>query len=363
MPLVRIRGKIHPVFQSDIPVGKMPVTRDSLQFNGVPQKRRGALKRGEYVPIADLLFDSKKPLSTEEKVAIRSQYVTAFTGEGAHMVPYVHENIQSLTTLDQGVEGACTLACLLNMMHISGKDQLAKKSWNKIRRKTYWGKIYRNILRGDLREKGSICDHQEMLQVGYEQNVPLIQNVLADPYFRYVPIRSHERMENLLNPEVVTDPDDWLGQIGDCIENLVRRGIPVGIAQNGHARVIVAFNKTHVLMMDSWGDRWSEQKSLGLVKDTFAAGFSTLPKYVMYGAVRDLIYFDHAGSKQADQPAPATPSDENTAESKQSEPKKPKKPKKAKEPKKPKKPKQKPKEPRRSSRIKNKTRLFQRLRL
>ena len=350
MPLVRIRGKIHPIFESDIPMSKMPMTRDTLQFNGVRQKGRGALKRGEYVSVGEKDFVSKRPLSNEEKAEIRSQYVENFTKEGAHMVPYVHENIQSITTLDQGVEGACTLACLLNMMHISGKDHLAKKSWNSIRRKTYWNRVYQTILRGDLRENGSISDHQEMLQVGYEQNVSLIKNVLADPSFRYVPIRSHENRENLLNPDVVTDPDDWLGQIGDYIENLVRRGIPVGIAQNGHARVIVAYDETHVLMMDSWGDRWSEEWSLGTVKDTFAAGFSTLPKYVMYGAVRDLIYFDHdAGeSKQAEQ----------VGESKQGEEIPRKKPRK-----KPKKEPKKTREPRRSSRIRNQTRLFYQLRL
>ena len=299
MPLVpAVKGKIHPVFQSDIPVEKMPVTRDSLQFNGIRQKRRGALERGEYVPNSGLDFYSKKALTQKEKLEIRSQYVTEFTGEGAYMVASVRRNIASLTTLNQGGEGACTIACLLNMMHISSKDHLANKSWSKIRHKTYWGKIYRNILQGDLRPKPGgkkeIGDHQEMLQVGYEQKVPLIQNVLADESFRYVPIRSYEQTETLLNPEVVTNPDDWLGQIGDYIENLIGHNIPVGIAQNGHARVIVAFNKTHVLMMDSWGDRWSEKWELGLVKDTFAAGFSTLPKYVMYGAVRDLIYFDNA---------------------------------------------------------------------
>jgi len=323
MPLVpAVKGKIHPVFQSDIPVEKMPVTRDSLQFNGIRQKRRGALERGEYVPNSGLDFYSKKALTQKEKLEIRSQYVTEFTGEGAYMVPSVRRNIASLTTLNQGVEGACTLACLLNMMHISGKDHLAEKSWSKIRRQTYWGKIYRNILRGDLRPKPGgkkeICDHQEMLQVGYEQETletdgcGLFHNVLNDSSFRYVPIRSYEQTETLLNPEVVTNPDDWLGQIGDYIENLVRRGIPVGIAQNGHARVIVAFNKTHVLMMDSWGDRWSETWGLGLVKDTFAAGFSTLPKYVMYGAVRDLIYFDNAvngssGGESKSEPAAPPP--------------------------------------------------------
>ena len=50
-------------------------------------------------------------------------------------------------------------------------------------------------------------------------------------------------------------------------------------------------------MLDSWGDNYAvEQKEVGTgaqrYQDKFKAGFSVLNKMVMYGDVRDLIYFE-----------------------------------------------------------------------
>ena len=70
------------------------------------------------------------------------------------------------------------------------------------------------------------------------------------------------------------------------------------MSSNGHARVAVGYNDTDLLFLDSWGDNYAveqEPQRIGKgeqVQDKFKAGFSVFNKFLMYGDVRDVIYFD-----------------------------------------------------------------------
>ena len=274
------------------------------------------------VKCEDHEVEQARKLSNKERDDERKRLVDAFP----NMVPLVKENILDRRTLDQENEGAGPVACLFNLLHVCNKDHFhpmigrgnrrRAMTWNQIRQKKYWNKVYKKILRGGVREPGAILDHQEMFQIGLRQNIPVISNVLSDPSFRYIPITAREYNERYLNPNVVTDASKWIDQIQDLIEGLINRGIPVGIAQNGHARVIVGFTDTDIVMLDSWGDNWPQRRpKMYNYQDTFSAGFSTLPKYVIYGAVRDIIYFDTSIEQQMEQLSVSA------GESKQSEPK------------------------------------------
>lgn len=304
----------------------MDFTRDDITNRIGVKIPRGNKK---FIPAVDFRDDeiepgSDKSLSNSERDDERRRLVDVFP----NMVHLVKDNIIDLRTLDQQREGACTVACLMHLIHASGKDHLhpltgrgnrrKPMTWNQIKQKKYWNGIYKKILRGNVKEPGVILDHQEMFQVGLEQRIPVISNVVSDPSFRYVPILSRGYNERYLNPNVVSDASKWIDQIQDLIEGLIIRGIPVGIAQNGHARVIVGFNDTDIVMLDSWGDNWAQKRpKMYKYQDTFSAGFSTLPKYVIYGAVRDIIYFDTTLEQQMGQ------LNVSAGESKHSEPRKP----------------------------------------
>lgn len=302
----------------------MDFTRDDITNRTGIKIPRGNKK---FIPAVDFRDDEIEPgsaevLSNEERDDERRRLVDVFP----NMVPLVKDNILDLRTLNQGEEGACTVACLMHLIHASGKDNLhpmtgrgnrrKAMTWNQVKQKKYWNGIYKKILRGNVKEPGTILDHQEMLQIGLEQRIPVISSAVSDPLFRYVPILSRGYNERYLNRNVVSNASLWIDQIQELIESLINRGIPVGIAQNGHARVIVGFNDTDIVMLDSWGDNWTQKRpKMYKYQDTFKAGFSTLPKYVIYGAVRDIIYFDTSIEQQMEQLSVSA------GESKQNEPK------------------------------------------
>ena len=229
--------------------------------------------------------------------------------------------MMTLKTLDQDQDGACTVASLFNLMHVNDKDHLhpwrgrgARRramTWNQIKALTvgghgvYFGyKVFSQITK-KLENQRDPEDYQEMLQVG--SSIPVISNVLADPQFRYVPIRSRKLREAYINRDIVSDGNDFVNQIGAFIEGLLDRGIPVGMSSNGHARVAVGYNDTEMLYLDSWGDNYAVEQEIQSggkgeqVQDKFKAGFSTFNKYVMYGDVRDIVYFDTPIEQEIDQ--------------------------------------------------------------
>ena len=85
--------------------------------------------------------------------------------------------------------------------------------------------------------------------------------------------------------------------IGNHIESRIDRNIPVGLSFNGHARVVVAYNDTHLLFMDGWAPNSDQfvanQRGDGYM-DYYIDGFSTVEKYMVYKDCRDLVYFEEA---------------------------------------------------------------------
>jgi len=260
------------------------------------------LKKGRpkhFIPAAQQEFDlkSRKNISDDGKRKERARLLRLFPN-----MLLKEDRLYSLTTLDQDEDGACTIASLFNLMNIVGKNGLhGGMTWAKIKNLknhhgTYFGKqVYDKIIKGLGRH---VEDYQETFDRGAKLKIPVILNVLKDQSFRYVPIRSRDYREAYFNRGVVGDKaSEILTKIKKYIESRIDHGIPVGVSSNGHARVIVGYNDKDIVMLDSWGDNYAvEQKEVGTgaqrYQDKFKAGFSVLNKMVMYGDVRDLIYFE-----------------------------------------------------------------------
>ena len=290
--------------------------RDDLKYNTALRKG----KDPQYIPWMEQHFDlsSRKELTAAQRTAERQRLIKEF-----NIVQKVRDQMLKLTTLDQAYDGACTIASLFNLLHIEGKDELhppkkVGKSekpmlWDDIKKLNkkgteglYFAKqVYHKITQYKkevLGGESDAQDYQETLQLGKKLNIPVIENILNDESFRYVPVRSRINGERYMNYEVAgNDPKKFVNSVKIYIENLLGKGIPVGFTANGHARVIVGCNDTDVVMLDSWGDNYSvEQKELNWGKlnyqDKFKAGFSTMNKIVVYGDMRDIIYFEPSES-------------------------------------------------------------------
>lgn len=293
----------------------MDFTRDDITTRTGIKKGRGVenfIPAGQY----KLNVASRRVISDDERDTTREEYMNSF-----YIVDKVKSRMMTLKTLDQDQDGACTVASLFNLMHVNDKDHLhpwrgrgARRramTWNQIKALTvgghgvYFGYKVFNQITKKLENQRDPEDYQEMLQVG--STIPVISNVLADPQFRYVPIRSRKLREAYINRDIVSDGNDFVNQIGAFIEGLLDRGIPVGMSSNGHARVAVGYNDTEMLYLDSWGDNYAVEQEIQSggkgeqVQDKFKAGFSTFNKYVMYGDVRDIVYFDTSIEQQMKQ--------------------------------------------------------------
>lgn len=288
--------------------------RDDLKYNTALRKG----KDPQYIPWMEQHFDlsSRKELTAAQRTAERQRLIKEF-----NIVQKVKDQMLKLTTLDQAYDGACTIASLFNLLHIEDKDDLhpPKKvgksyksmTWNDIRRlkkrqgEYFAKKVYHKITKYKkevLGGESDAQDYQETLQLGKKLNIPVIENILNDESFRYVPVRSRISGERYMNYKVAgNNPKNFVDSVQTYIENLLNRGIPVGFSANGHARIIVGCNDTEVVMLDSWGDNYSvEQKELNwenlTYQDKFKAGFSTMNKIVVYGDMRDIIYFEPSES-------------------------------------------------------------------
>ena len=117
----------------------MDFTRDDITgTTGIRKKLR--VKGFVEAALTDTEKGSIKDLTDKERDDERRRLVDVFP----NMVPCVKDSIFDLRTLDQGSEGACTVACLMHLIHASGKDHLhpmtgrgarrKPKTWNKIKR-------------------------------------------------------------------------------------------------------------------------------------------------------------------------------------------------------------------------------------
>lgn len=188
--------------------------------------------------------------------------------------------------INQGNEGACSFVAFLNMIHVSGRDDLYKnKKWSSIYPagwKKMWGKL-------------KICAAEDIADMLDRVNKAKILGDFSKSLV-YFPIRSRGNGENNFNFEIVGEATNektaleiTAEKIQAKIEGLIDSGIPVEINFAEHSRVAVGYSDTHLLFADSWGDKYYEQSADK--RDTNAAGFSTVEKDVVYTYAREIAYF------------------------------------------------------------------------
>jgi hypothetical protein len=234
-------------------------------------------------------------------------------------------NIQTYKQIDQGREGACTLVSLMHLIHINRLDEeIHSLGWTSIKKVNYW----RQKIWYPIEESVSyIMYYADMLDAG--RRLAPIKKVIRHPKFRYVPIRGDGNRELMTNALFFTQ-DKLNGAkkrfgietvknnpittaVGHFIESQLDVGNVVGVAFNGHARVVVAYNQTHILFADSWGQTIDRDHAND---ELYVGGVSVVPKYNVYAYTRDLIYFEMnsaakilagTNAKILASPAPSTP--------------------------------------------------------
>ena len=244
--------------------------------------------------------------------------------------------------INQGDDGACTVASFLNLLHLTKREELTGKSWTDIKAKKYWQKMYyamnKYINIPYTYNLPELRDYADMLDIGLVLGRKLHENIQNDPDFVYFPISGIEQNENNKNRLMLDDEKaakQRYGQnfeerrvlhlIGNHIESRIDRNIPVGLSFNGHARVVVAYNDTHLLFMDSWvpnSDQFVMNRRGDGYMDYYIDGFSTMEKFMVYKDCRDLVYFEEAATKPVKKKVP-------TKKKAQVRPKHPRKPKKS----------------------------------
>ena len=260
------------------------------------------LKRGSYASSDNL--NKKKArelrnglLSTFPKVE------TLFKNNG--------HTTESFKWIDQGYDGACTVTSLLNLLHLTGNVRHTGQLWSKTKQKKYWKTYLFNKFNKYMQETYGVDlgDYADMLDSGLALNVVLHKNLQEDPNFIYFPLSGlilGEKNKNLDLQKGIegakTRFKDYtkrphLYLIANHIESLIDRNIPVGLAFNGHARIVVAYNETHLLFQDGWApgsDQCAGSRKGGYkgYMDYYIDGFSVVEKFAAYKDARDLIYFD-----------------------------------------------------------------------
>ena len=209
-------------------------------------------------------------------------------------------DIQRYNQIDQGSEGACTLVSLFNLVHINNLDSVhGNKSWSDICKDSYWRqKVWLPIdAQSDV-----IQYYADMLDAG--KQIPVIRTILTHPKFRYVPIRGDSQRELMTNAIFFTaaakaataarfgtttalESPVTCG-VGNFIESNLDAGNVIGLSFNGHARVAVAYNDTHVLFADSWGQSIDRDNANN---ELYVGGVSVVPKYGVYAYARDMVFF------------------------------------------------------------------------
>jgi hypothetical protein len=226
--------------------------------------------------------------------------------------------------INQDADGACTVASFLNLLHLTNREKLTGKSWTQMKAKIYWQQMY--FAMNDYinypytYNLPELRDYADMLDIGLVLGRKLHKNLQEAAGFVYFPVAGFSQNENNKNRLILADEETAkerytnfderrvLHLIGHHIESRIDRNIPVGLSFNGHARVVVAYNDTHLLFMDSWvpnSDQFVMNRRGDGYMDYYIDGFSTMEKFMVYKDCRDLVYFEEAATKPAKKKVPA----------------------------------------------------------
>lgn len=263
------------------------------------ERPRYKIPRGdnEWVQIDEAKYQDKTyniDVTTAMVQQWRNDIITGF--------PNVIIDVMSYDGLDQGQDGACTIASTYNLLNLLGKNSYHERSgrsntWKSLKSgngKTGWRAFYKKILKWN---SDGTQDLQDMLRYGVKDKQKFVLNILKDDNFKYVPIKSDGR-EVYVNKDIVSDSRNIVKSIRLFIEGLIDRGIPVNISWQGHARIAVGYNETEILFADSWKTKY-EQTSTSTtkykgenIKDWYRGGFSSTNKFAVYSFARDCCYFE-----------------------------------------------------------------------
>lgn len=268
-----------------------------LSTAGGKERLAGRMRQSfiaDYVPVKDAVVADEQALINEQFAASLS--VTGF-------------DQQAYKQIDQKQDNACTVMAIFHLIHLHELDQqMHGKSWTKIKAKSYWERGYWNPISRMCEDVLGTSDPRffaDTLDIGLALRKRAIVGMCSHPDFCYVPVRGNQAMERYNNPIFFTDEakagargrygEDVVAKnpvtcaVGHFVESLLDAGRVVGVSWNAHARVVVAYNDTHLLFADSWDNSvmYEEQN-----EDYYVAGVSTVPKYKVYMYCRDFIYFD-----------------------------------------------------------------------
>lgn len=262
-------------------------------------------------------YEYTKELTKLEAKERRLELLSKFEKVESLFEHYGHSTAK-WSWINQGDDGACTVASFLNLLHLTKREKLTGKSWAGIKAKKYWQNMY-YAMNDYINDQYTynlpeLRDYADMLDIGLVLGRKLHKNIQMDQDFVYFPVAGFSQNENNKNRLMLEDEEaakkrykDFgerrvLHLIGHHIESRIDRNIPVGLSFNGHARVVVAYNDTHLLFMDSWvpnEDQFVRNRRGDGYMDYYIDGFSTMEKYMVYKDCRDLIYFEEAATKPA----------------------------------------------------------------
>ena len=249
-----------------------------------------------------MTIDEPKHQQTSYNSNVTTAMVKKFRQDIIKTFPNVIIDVMKYDGLDQGQDGACAIASTYNLLNLLGKNSYHGRSgksntWKSLKagnEDTGWRAFYKQIL--EWNDDG-IYDMQDMLRYGIKDKQKFVLNMLNDPNFKYVPIKSDGR-EVYVNKDIVSDSKNIVKSIRLFIEGLIDRKIPVNLSWQGHARIAVGYNDTEILFADSWTTNY-EQTSISTtiydgenIKDWYRGGFSSTNKFAVYSFVRDCFYFE-----------------------------------------------------------------------
>ena len=203
--------------------------------------------------------------------------------------------------IDQESEGACSFVSFLNLLNITGKQNILKQ--NVIRQ---WKRTWQNFGIDAASDIGTVLDI-------------MIENKCfkTDPHsiLKYVPIRSEGRREKCYNEDYwikdisiilrkyrINNDDynecPWIYQAANLIESLIDKGVPVEINAMEHSRTCIGYNDRSLIFADNWGMNY-EEITRNPYNDSYSAGFSTIDKWAIYTWIRDLVYIKSESSMES----------------------------------------------------------------
>ena len=190
-------------------------------------------------------------------------------------------DINTFESYDQGKYCACSFIALLTMMKFYNKTFEGR-----------WQNVWESIQTNSRLDEGTE-------DIGSTLDIVVNGGVLDITGIVYCPIRSSGNNELKIHPLIFQAGqekrtprtiDDVIATIGQIIEGLIQSGRPVMINFDEHTRVAVAFNQTHILFADSWGDDYYRRTDGDY--DIYSAGFSTVEKKNIYSFCRDICFYE-----------------------------------------------------------------------